>query len=138
MKVLLIDDNEHLLKAVARLLTREGYQVLTATGLSSGADLADKEMPEVVVADYNLPDGTGMDFFKWLETSLANRSYNSKALAPAYRILISGRPLCEIEEIESSDGTNKIKQLTGFLQKPFRISELQALLHPQQDFCSLS
>jgi DNA-binding response OmpR family regulator len=57
-KILLVDDEEVLLEAMAYNLEREGYQVATATTGTSALDIARREMPDLIILDLMLP---GMD-----------------------------------------------------------------------------
>lgn len=57
--VLVVDDDPYILEAVGIRLEAEGMVVIEATGGNEGFALAYTEMPEVIIADYNMPKGTG-------------------------------------------------------------------------------
>jgi PAS domain S-box-containing protein len=61
--ILLVDDNEDTLRAMARLLRASGHQVITADSMTS-ALLAAAQPFDVLITDIGLPDGTGWDLLR--------------------------------------------------------------------------
>lgn len=59
-RVLLVDDDEDLLVALAAPLRRKGFEVAVATDAVTAVATAVKERPDVVVMDLGLPGGDGM------------------------------------------------------------------------------
>lgn len=57
-KILIVDDDEKLLKLYSAILTKEGYSVLTAPDGKKGLDLALSASPNLVLLDVMMP---GMD-----------------------------------------------------------------------------
>ena len=49
--ILVIDDDENIRDLMQRMLTREGYRVVTATGGTEGIDLARQVKPNVIILD---------------------------------------------------------------------------------------
>lgn len=67
-KVLLVDDELYLLRAVQRMLARE-FEVTAATGGRMAIELLEKAAPDtfdVVVSDLSMPEVSGMDLHAWL------------------------------------------------------------------------
>ena len=62
--VLIIDDEEKLLKLLSRIVKLEGYTVLEASSLKAAYRLMEKESIDVILCDVKLPDGNGVDFVK--------------------------------------------------------------------------
>ena len=62
--VLIIDDEEKLLKLLSRIVSLEGYTVLEAGSVKAAQKLMEKESIDVVLCDVKLPDGNGVDFVK--------------------------------------------------------------------------
>jgi len=89
-RILLVDDEEEVLRLLSRRLTRLGYRVATAAdGSQALARLHEAEF-DVVVLDFTMPGMTGLD--------LAERC---RAEYPAVKILmLTGSPV--IEEIEAA------------------------------------
>ena len=69
MKLLLIDDEPHVIEAL-RLLESWGKwgfdQILEANSIQRARELALQELPDLVITDILLPDGTGVDLIHTL------------------------------------------------------------------------
>ena len=59
-RVLIVDDEVHLMKIIKTCLTREGYRVLQATTGERGLRMALEEKPDLVVLDVMLPGLDGV------------------------------------------------------------------------------
>lgn len=57
--ILLLEDHEPTLVVLARLLTRAGYQVVTANSVANATAAAESQKFDILVSDLGLPDGTG-------------------------------------------------------------------------------
>ncbi|MFA5975821.1 MAG: response regulator [Elusimicrobiota bacterium] len=110
-KVLVIEDEEAVLKFLRSSLQEAGWELLEASTARLGLDLAAKRKPDVILLDLGLPDQDG------IETLKALRHWTS---APV--IIISAR----------GQESDKIKGLDAgaddYLTKPFGIKELLARL----------
>jgi len=60
-RVLIVDDEEHILKLYQRELTDEGYEVLTAPNSSEAIKIAQEKPVDVVVLDIRLKEENGLD-----------------------------------------------------------------------------
>jgi two-component system alkaline phosphatase synthesis response regulator PhoP len=60
-KILIVEDEEALLKGLELNLAREGYQILTAANGEEGMRLALRENPQLVLLDIMLPGMNGLD-----------------------------------------------------------------------------
>ena len=60
-KILLIEDDPTFAKIVTTFLNKKGYEVSTAPNLQSGEKLLNSEKFELLLLDYRLPDGIGLD-----------------------------------------------------------------------------
>ncbi len=58
-KILIIDDDQHLLVGLTARLKANGYVVIFATDAISAITLARKESPNLVILDLGLPAGDG-------------------------------------------------------------------------------
>jgi len=58
-RIVYIDDNQDMLKLVERLLSDEGYEVITAISPSEGMKKAEEENPDVILLDINMPSMDG-------------------------------------------------------------------------------
>jgi EAL domain-containing protein (putative c-di-GMP-specific phosphodiesterase class I) len=63
-RVLVVDDEQAILRAYSRILTSHGYQVLTAASGEIALELLAREPVDVVVSDLTMPGMTGIDFLR--------------------------------------------------------------------------
>ncbi len=66
-KILIVDDEEHLLLIYKKLLLNAGYQVFTAQNGTDAIEMAKKHRPQLVLLDVILPDISGIDVLKTLK-----------------------------------------------------------------------
>lgn len=64
--ILLVEDNEKILRGNEHMLRLEGYDVMTALSLSEAKKCLAEKRPDVIVLDIMLPDGSGLDFLSEL------------------------------------------------------------------------
>lgn len=64
--ILLVEDNEQILRGNERMLTRRGYGIVTAPTLGEARKALEAQMPDLIVLDIMLPDGSGLDFIAQL------------------------------------------------------------------------
>jgi DNA-binding NarL/FixJ family response regulator len=111
-RALIVDDNEALCRALARLIASWGGQVSTAGTLKNAAALLDPA-PDLIVCDVRLPDGNGRTLF---ERALR---IEPQPLLLAISGRATGREVFELARMG----------VHGFLDKPFELGELQGALH---------
>jgi len=63
MKILLVEDNEMIIKAISFLLEEHGYIVHVARNIKEAKELINDAF-DLVILDVCLPDGNGLDFFE--------------------------------------------------------------------------
>jgi len=61
-KVLVVDDEEGLLRTLCFVLEEEGYRAITASNARDGLTLAGKEDPDVILYDYGMLQVDGFSF----------------------------------------------------------------------------
>ena len=64
MKILLVDDEQPLLKALGRSLTALGHTVCTANGAVKALREMEAETPDVVISDIKMPEMNGLDLLE--------------------------------------------------------------------------
>jgi DNA-binding response OmpR family regulator len=64
--ILLVEDNEQILQGNERMLKRRGYAVAAALSLAEARQRLTERMPDVIVLDIMLPDGSGLNFMREL------------------------------------------------------------------------
>jgi len=104
LKVLAIDNEPRVLDGMSALLKRWGCRVATAHGLAEArAALADFGAPDVIVADYHLDQGDGLEAIKALRDrfgrgtpailATADRSPAVRDLAMREDVLVMNKPI---------------------------------------------
>jgi two-component system response regulator MprA len=68
-RILIIEDDEAILKMLRRSLVYEGYQVDTATEGQTGLNLARDQHPDLIVLDWMLPGMDGLEVCQRLRTA---------------------------------------------------------------------
>ena len=61
-RILLVEDNEQIMRGNERMLSRRGYEVISALTLAQARSAIQAQMPDLFVLDIMLPDGSGLDF----------------------------------------------------------------------------
>ena len=60
-KILVVDDEAHIVHVVSMKLANAGYEVLTATDGEEALELALAEKPDLIVTDFHMPLMDGME-----------------------------------------------------------------------------
>lgn len=66
-RILFVDDDIDTLAVMARLLSRRGYAVRTASTVAEAIKLAKAEPCDLIISDIGLPDGSGVDILRQLQ-----------------------------------------------------------------------
>ncbi len=69
LHALLVDDDVNFALGLAEVVGREGFATKTANTLKEAKAEIAKSVPDVLLVDLHLPDGSGLDLFKELEGS---------------------------------------------------------------------
>jgi len=108
--LLLVDDEENILRALSRALRRDGYRILTAMGAREGFELLAKNEVQVIISDQRMPDISGTEFLSQV-----------KEMYPeTVRIVLSG--YTDLEAV--TDAINR-GAIYKFLTKPWNDGELR-------------
>ncbi|MDR0953554.1 MAG: hybrid sensor histidine kinase/response regulator [Elusimicrobiota bacterium] len=67
-KILVVDDDDNLRETLSELLELEGYDVYQAASAKESMDLVRNDFFHIILMDYNLVDGTGLDVVKQIRT----------------------------------------------------------------------
>jgi DNA-binding response OmpR family regulator len=110
MRVLLIDDHPDVCEVVARALTRDGHSASAAFTAREARELASTEQFQLFVVDLGLPDGTGLDFCRWLRAS-GNH-------APVLVLTAQSAVASRVSSLDAGADDH--------LSKPFAVAELRA------------
>ena len=107
-KMLIIDDEEIVLKSCRKIFEAEGFEVVTTTNPQEGLKLVSEKSFDVILCDWMMPGFDGMDVVEELD----KRSPNSAV------VMISGYP-------SVGRATEAMKRgAMDYLAKPFRPEEI--------------
>lgn len=70
-KILVVEDDPRIREAITRILSCEGYQVITSTGGWEALTRVQKESPDLVILDLWLPDLDGLEVCRQLRAKYA-------------------------------------------------------------------
>ena len=69
--VLIVEDNPLNMKLFSAMIAAQGYEVLQASDGSQGLDLAQRNHPDLIIMDIQLPSMSGLEVTKNLKSDLA-------------------------------------------------------------------
>ncbi|UHL65390.1 EAL domain-containing protein [Paralcaligenes sp. KSB-10] len=109
--LLLLDDEENILRALARLLRRDGYRILTAKTPPEAFSILATHDVQVILSDQRIPEMTGTEFFS-----------SVKKMYPAtVRLILSG--YTDLKSVTEAINRGSIYK---FLTKPWDEEELRS------------
>lgn len=115
MKILIIEDDTGLNRGISFALEQEGYETVSARTLQEGDALFEKENPDAVILDLNLPDGDGVEFCRKIRQL-------SGAEAETAILMLTARDLETDEIMGLTSGAD------DYITKPFSVSVLKIRL----------
>ncbi len=108
--LLLIDDEENVLRALQRVLRRDGYRILATTSAGEALELMAANQVGVIVADQRMPEMKGVEFLR-----------KAKQLHPdSMRIVLTG--YTELKSVTNAVNEGAIYK---FLTKPWDDDQLR-------------
>jgi CheY-like chemotaxis protein len=108
-KILIMEDDDDTLEMVRFLLTRSGYEVITARDGRHGLEVARQQLPDLILLDLAMPELDGWSVAQELKTDPAMRNIPIVALT-AYTL--------------SSDRRRALNAgCDGFIPKPMNVAE---------------
>jgi diguanylate cyclase (GGDEF)-like protein len=70
--LLIVDDEAHVRSALARLMRRDGYRILSAGSADEGFDILARHSVQVVLSDQRMPDVSGTEFLSKVKDMYPN------------------------------------------------------------------
>lgn len=110
IKILVVDDEAHILHVVSLKLRNAGYDIITAEDGEEGLESAIQNKPDLIITDYQMPFMTG------LELCTALKENEVTCATPAIMLTARGFSLAQ----ELLDKTN----IAAVLSKPFSPREV--------------
>ncbi|MCY2931984.1 MAG: response regulator [Planctomycetota bacterium] len=109
-KILVADDEAHILHVVSMKLRNAGYDVVTAVDGEEALELCKSECPDLVITDYQMP------YMDGLELCLAMRATEATRNIPAIMLTARG--------FDISPADVEAAGIRAFLAKPFSPREV--------------
>jgi len=109
-KVLVVDDEIHIVHVVAIKLRNNGFEVLSAQNGAEAFELACSEKPDIVVTDFQMPVMTGVE--------LVTRLRQNEQTKDVPVIMLTARSFAIEDDEKETLG------ISQFLSKPFSPKEL--------------
>jgi CheY-like chemotaxis protein len=115
-RILLVDDSPHAQRMGERILSEEGYEVVTVSNADSALIRLDDVDPDLVLADVVMPGRTGYEICQYLKMSPRHRHV---------RVILTAGVLETLDETAAAR-----VEADGTLRKPFEASALIAAVKP--------
>ena len=109
-KVLVADDEVHIVQVVAMKLRNNGFEVITADNGSDAYRLCCEEKPDIIITDYQMPGLTGIELIEKIRGTPEVKNI------PVIMLTARGFAI--------GDGQQEKLNITEFLSKPFSPKEL--------------
>jgi DNA-binding response OmpR family regulator len=111
-RILVVDDEPSIRNLLDRVLRQAGYQVSSAASGNEGMDMVNRENPNLIILDLNLPDLSGED--------VCQRIRQTPRIQSTPVMILTGRNNQGLSTQCLNDGAD------DYLSKPFDIPELVA------------
>ena len=108
-RMLIIEDDDNLMRGIAFAFEKDGFTVLTANTLKDGQQYFEQNNIDIIILDVGLPDGSGLEFCK---------NIREKSNIPI--IMLTA---CDLETDEVS---GFMAGADDYVTKPFSLSVLRA------------
>ncbi|MDQ3216103.1 MAG: phosphate regulon transcriptional regulator PhoB [Pseudomonadota bacterium] len=110
--ILIIEDEPAIQELVAYTCTTQGYTVRRADSVGAGRDAIDRELPDMVLLDWMLPDKSGIELLKDL------RAHERTKVVPVIMLTAKGNEADKVVGLDSG--------ADDYVVKPFSPRELIA------------
>lgn len=112
-RVLIVDDEESILKSLSRMLRGEEFDVLAAAGGEAAIEILKQHEVAAVLSDYRMPGMNGSEFL----------AHAARLQPDAVRIALTGHADVDIAQKYINDG-----QISQFFQKPWDDVQLKSAI----------
>lgn len=83
IKILMADDEEDVLRIMAKKVSEAGYDVITATEGQNAWDKIQSELPDVIVLDLTMPGKDGLEILKDLRENPPSKKWQPVIIVSA-------------------------------------------------------
>lgn len=124
MKILLIDDNEAITKATARVLKLKGHDCNLVNDGKTGLNLITENEYDLILLDMSMPGFSGLDLLK----SIKPNSKNFSKIVICTAMSVPPEQLAELKNFG----------IKSILKKPFSLSEIDKIISEQDSSLKIS
>ena len=122
-KILLIDDEDLVIKSVLKLLTKEGYEVFACHSGREGVEISQKEAVDLIICDIRMPQQDGVETLKQIR-----EARRKKRLKSVPELLMTGYA----DEVANRNAEDL--KVAEYIYKPFDLRDfLNAVKKHTQD-----
>ncbi len=108
-RLLLVDDEENILKSIRRVLRKGEWEIETATDAEEGLKRLEQFVPQVVISDFRMPGMNGVEFLTRVKDQMPL----------AQRIMLTG----QADQAAIEEAINR-SEIFRFISKPWNDSHL--------------
>ena len=112
LKILLVDDEDHLQEVLGLLLELDGHQVTTAFSGEQALEHAKEKKFDLVITDYKMPGMNGMDVVRSIKKENPDTSV----------VMITGYPTEDTEKEAQKLGVDE------YVAKPFHMDKMREII----------
>ncbi|MCB1960735.1 MAG: EAL domain-containing protein [Rhodocyclaceae bacterium] len=112
-RILLVDDDNALRRTLPHVLAQEGRSFDECPNLGEAIARLERTRYDLILLDYRLPDGTGLDLLDWLAHARRDEAV----------VMISGE-----DAIDAAIGALR-HGADDFVRKPYHVAQLQRAVH---------
>ena len=118
-KILIVEDDENLAKALGIRLRAKGYEVMIAVDAIMAVMKAMQDSPDLILLDISMPGGNGLQIAERLKESM-------KTMEIPF-IFLTASKQSDIRDMAMAMGA------LAFFEKPFEVEELLAVIRTELD-----
>lgn len=145
MKILLLEDNELIAKALVYLLKENNYEVDLCTSINEANNKETKKY-DLMILDITLPDGNGIDFYKKnndVKTIFLTALDEEEDILKCFKLgcddyitkpFKTGELLAKIKRILNKDNIIKVKNITLDLDKMIVLKDNEEITLSQLEY----
>lgn len=145
MKILLLEDNELIAKALIYLLKENNYEVDLCTSINEANNKETKKY-DLMILDIILPDGNGIDFYKKnnnVKTIFLTALDEEEDILKCFNLgcddyitkpFKTGELLAKIKRILNKENTIKVKNITLDLDKMIVLKDNEEIILSQLEY----
>lgn len=128
MKILIIEDDIGLNRGICFALEQDGYKVITARNMKDGYNLFEKENPDAIILDLNLPDGDGLELCKKIRSYSARKPQIPQDADHPYPNSDVPLIMLTARDMETDEIMGLTSGADDYITKPFSVSILKIRL----------